>query len=654
MSLEAGTPGRVDSQAYKADPVNVEAPTANHKAYEKQMAAELLITQQDVVDDIADIIIQNPVNVLQYGAVGDGIVNDTVAINAADVAAAAAGRSLYFPAGTYLGFGIVATAPWYGDGATSKILSSNDTTVAFDFVQATAANWTCHDMAFDGDSSADPVPYNSGNYNTFTGSICLYILGDNFSVRDCVFTNSRSAMIRVANVAIGTIDSCKLTRARAEFGDGIYLTSCSDISITNCYVNDVQRIGIVTESGCTNASISGCTVKLAANQGIDYGGTEVNSGYWSENSTGTSFLDCVAIDTNTNGFVLTTGTVTGLATTSFSNCIGSTAYEVKNAFTGDSGGGTVNRVEFISCKGYDVSSVGISFIAGEQNDSYLASGCHMQMNHATTPTLARAYSFQSEDGFSNGPAFTFRDCTVEYLSIDTSDLQNVALNTACVGPFPTSGNLNAISRVTIDNVRNIDPTIPLYVKAIDGKLIYNISKCTLYVTLIEKVYTKTSFTNCIIDSLTINGSEDADSDVFIENSIINGSLTISTSGRTVLENCDINYTSVDNRILITCTSNILLERYTISNCKFYKDMDSYTWALVLTHSGGNAPFAYISDCIFINEGAVGTAANEFVRFPIASSSFHFADIIKDANVTNLYDENGTPANPSDMTAITFH
>jgi hypothetical protein len=52
------------------------------------------------------------VNVLDYGAVGDGITNDTVAIQTA-VTAAGAGGTVFFPAGTYY------TATGFNDGANS-------------------------------------------------------------------------------------------------------------------------------------------------------------------------------------------------------------------------------------------------------------------------------------------------------------------------------------------------------------------------------------------------------------------------------------------------------------------------------------------------------------------------------------------------------
>lgn len=82
MSEETNTQGRLEMQAYKADPVNVESPTANHKQIEKEYNAEILITQQDVLDSIVEVIETTGVSVKTFGAVGDGVTDDTAAIQA--------------------------------------------------------------------------------------------------------------------------------------------------------------------------------------------------------------------------------------------------------------------------------------------------------------------------------------------------------------------------------------------------------------------------------------------------------------------------------------------------------------------------------------------------------------------------------------------
>jgi len=67
-----------------------------------------------------------PVNVLDYGAVGDGVTDDTAAMAAAH----ATGRFVYYPSGTYLFTKLttpILRGGIFGDGPTSTVLNSTDT-----------------------------------------------------------------------------------------------------------------------------------------------------------------------------------------------------------------------------------------------------------------------------------------------------------------------------------------------------------------------------------------------------------------------------------------------------------------------------------------------------------------------------------------------
>ncbi|TNJ60504.1 hypothetical protein FE784_35960 [Paenibacillus hemerocallicola] len=57
-------------------------------------------------------------NVKWFGAKGDGIADDSSAIQQADTVAAALSKRLFFPEGTYKAYGLLITASWFGGGRT--------------------------------------------------------------------------------------------------------------------------------------------------------------------------------------------------------------------------------------------------------------------------------------------------------------------------------------------------------------------------------------------------------------------------------------------------------------------------------------------------------------------------------------------------------
>jgi len=57
MSEETNNPGRLDAQAYKADSVNETSPTSSHHEFERGVRAELLVSQQEILDELNNNII---------------------------------------------------------------------------------------------------------------------------------------------------------------------------------------------------------------------------------------------------------------------------------------------------------------------------------------------------------------------------------------------------------------------------------------------------------------------------------------------------------------------------------------------------------------------------------------------------------------------
>lgn len=70
--------------------------------------------------------LRESISVKDFGATGDGVTNDTAAINLASAAAAAQYKSLYFPSGVYLvtGLSVPSYAHWIGEGCDNTTIKT--------------------------------------------------------------------------------------------------------------------------------------------------------------------------------------------------------------------------------------------------------------------------------------------------------------------------------------------------------------------------------------------------------------------------------------------------------------------------------------------------------------------------------------------------
>ena len=193
-----------------------------------------------------------PVNVLDFGATGDGTTNDTAAVQAAVTAA----DRVYFPAGTYLCDTITldANSYLYGDGASS-IIKQNTVSSSYGTLYA-----------------------NSGSSSTHVQNIridSLQLLGQVAAQGFSQFAH----LISFNGVRYVEITNCTIKGFR---GDGIYLGSGvvggnerhnRNVTIRNCIidgVNNDNRNGVSVVDGdeiliqgntfinCTKNTMPGC------------------------------------------------------------------------------------------------------------------------------------------------------------------------------------------------------------------------------------------------------------------------------------------------------------------------------------------------------------------------------------------------------------
>lgn len=194
-----------------------------------------------------------------YGAIGDGIADDTVAIQAwLDAIAGGVG---YGKAGTFILSAPVAissdTTIW-GGGKGQFILKSKQG-VPQDF----HIFWNKNFLP---DPAVDPVDKNIAIYGTqfcgqSTGDDAIHDFVDlcgvnGLIIRDCLFQHRRRDLLLLANVRNGVVDSCEFvdwgggppdTPGAGQWAGGMAIfaqRACYDLTVTNNHIHDGQGGGI--------------------------------------------------------------------------------------------------------------------------------------------------------------------------------------------------------------------------------------------------------------------------------------------------------------------------------------------------------------------------------------------------------------------------
>jgi hypothetical protein len=209
------------------------------------------------------------VSVKDFGAVGDGVTDDTVAIQAALTAS----RSVFFPAGTYLFAGVTVAADrsvFSNSGATLKLkaLASGVYTPLFSL---TGNNVSFNGLYFDGNranqfangwsDSFDGGPGGLGRSNRAAIEADSALTG--LTITDCNFKEFYAASIAVRDVSNIIIASCTF---KDSYLEGVFInatTAITDVVVNGCTFNNLYTGDVTVQANCivvqkcTRASIYG-------------------------------------------------------------------------------------------------------------------------------------------------------------------------------------------------------------------------------------------------------------------------------------------------------------------------------------------------------------------------------------------------------------
>lgn len=167
--------------------------------------------------------LRESVSVKDFGAVGDGITDDSVAIQLA--ATAATGKTLYFPSGTYIGTNISLPANIFVTGNATLKLKVQASLTFQPFFRLTGANVKFDVLIFDGNKALQPA-------NGFSDSWDTGANGTGKSNRSMIYGDNYNTGYSISNILVTT---CEF---RNVYGASIALRDVSNVLVDGNYFYD--------------------------------------------------------------------------------------------------------------------------------------------------------------------------------------------------------------------------------------------------------------------------------------------------------------------------------------------------------------------------------------------------------------------------------
>jgi hypothetical protein len=252
-----------------------------------------------------------------YGAVGNGITNDTAAIQAAIDALPAEGGTVYFPEGTYLSAGLTVRSgiELVGAGQHASIISHTSAS-AHGIYGQDVVGFSMRNLRLTGPANGLTLGSYDGLLLAKTGGTAT----QNIALRDVMIDHFSRNAVNLADPITSVFDN---VRAQSCGGYGFVVDTGTSLAFVACYANGCLTGGYSFTS-TSYSSLTACACDSTGASGIAYDMTGCNS---------ITLTGCGSEDIGTYHYNITGGsgaTLTGC----YSSGNDAIAYRVTSAATG--------------------------------------------------------------------------------------------------------------------------------------------------------------------------------------------------------------------------------------------------------------------------------------------------------------------------------
>ena len=217
------------------------------------------------------------ISVLDFGATGDGVTDDTLAVQAALLAGA--GQIVFFPAGTYLCTTIIiySKTAMIGEGISATVIKAKSTlagnaALLWNNIQTGTLN-----VYYDVGILIQGMTFDGNGLGTRTAELVSLGKVQNTTIRDCMVRNigyiglafGGSNNVRILNCKFTTTGNPVVTAeggASVWFGASPDATGTTNVLIDQCSFYALEWAGIY--ANCNRITISGCSFLNVKEAGI--------------------------------------------------------------------------------------------------------------------------------------------------------------------------------------------------------------------------------------------------------------------------------------------------------------------------------------------------------------------------------------------------